>query len=228
MTGSSGWRPTVASAGVFQLSGVEMVGYVASVLVVLSLAMTSVVRLRILSLAGGITFVVYGALIDSAPIVITNGAIAAINVWFLRKEFGAASGHGVDLGASRIRPDSPFLVDFVRYHLNDIHRFQPDFQHPSEVAAADDVFALLLTRDAAPAGLILGRRDDGCLVVDLDYVLAPYRDSRLGRWLYGRGADVFRNAGFTSLRAHARTDTHRHYLERVGFSATGDHHTLNL
>ena len=66
----------------------ELVGYLASALVVTSLAMTSVVRLRMISLAGSITFTVYGALIGSVPIIITNSSIACLNVWFLSRELG--------------------------------------------------------------------------------------------------------------------------------------------
>lgn len=197
----------------FELNGVELVGYLASTLVVLSLAMTSVVRLRVVSLCGSATFFVYGALIESVPILITNGSIAMINIWFLRREFASGGPHGRDLGVSRIRPDSPFLADFVAFHLVDIHRFQPDFHLP----AGDDVVALLLNRDGLPAGLLIGRRNGHALTIDLDYVLGPYRDSRLGNWLYGPGADIFRNDGITSLRSAGTTDTHRKYLERVGF-----------
>ncbi len=197
----------------FELSGVELVGYLASALVVLSLTMTSVVRLRIVSLCGSLTFFVYGALIESAPIMITNGSIAVINVWFLRREFASGGPHGPDLGVSRIRPDSPFLADFVAFHLVDIHRFQPDFHLPT----GDDVVTLLLNRDGLPAGLLIGRRRGSTLTVDLDYVLGPYRDSRIGRWLYGPGADVFRSDGIDQLRSAGTTDTHRKYLERVGF-----------
>ena len=198
---------------VFELNGVEVVGYVASALVVLSLTMTSVVRLRFISLAGSSTFFVYGLLIDSIPIMITNGSIAMINVWFLRKEFASGTTSGRDLGVSHIRPDSPFLADFVAFHMIDIHRFQPDFRLPT----GDDVVTLLLTRDGLPAGLLIGRRDGSTLTIDLDYVLGPYRDSRLGRWLYGQGAAVFRADGITELRSAGTTDTHRKYLERVGF-----------
>jgi len=201
---------------VFELNGAELIGYLASTLVVVSLAMTSVVRLRIISLLGSITFVVYGALIGSAPIVITNALIAGINTWYLRKEFASGSAGGVGLGVSHIRPDSPFLADFVAFHLIDIHRFQPDFRLP----AGDDVVTLLLNRDGLPAGLLIGRRSGSTLTIDLDYVLGPYRDSRLGRWLYGQGADVFRADGIDQLRSAGTTDTHRKYLERVGFRAT--------
>jgi hypothetical protein len=198
---------------VFELSGVELIGYTASALVVLSLTMTSVVRLRMVSLCGSVTFFVYGALIDSVPIMITNGSIAIINVWFLRREFASGGPHGRDLGVSHIRPDSPFLADFVAFHLIDIHRFQPDFHLPE----GDDVVTLLLNRDGLPAGLLIGRRHGSTLTIDLDYVLGPYRDSRLGRWLYGPGAAVFRADGITELRSAGTTDTHRKYLERVGF-----------
>ncbi len=200
----------------FELSGVELVGYVASALVVLSLTMTSVVRLRMVSLCGSIIFFVYGALIESIPIMITNSSIAVINVWFLRKEFASGGPHGRDLGVSRIRPDSPFLADFVAFHLADIHRFQPDFHLP----AGNDIVTWLLNRDGLPAGLLIGRRQGSTLTIDLDYVLGPYRDSRLGQWLYGPGADVFRADGIAELRSAGTTDTHRKYLERIGFRAS--------
>jgi hypothetical protein len=201
---------------VFELNGAELVGYLASALVVVSLTMTSVVRLRIISLVGSITFVVYGTLIGSTPIVITNALIAVINVWFLRREFASGTTSGRDLGVSHIRPDSPFLADFIAFHLSDIHRFQPDFRVPT----GEDVVTLLLNRDGLPAGLLIGRRSGSTLTIDLDYVLGAYRDSRLGRWLYGRGAEVFRADGIDRLRSAGTTDTHRKYLERVGFRAS--------
>lgn len=197
----------------FELTPTALIGYLASALVVTSLTMTSVVRLRFFSLLGSITFLVYGLLLASAPIVITNVAIMVINVWFLRKEFASGAAGGVELGASHIRPDSPYLHDFVAFHLADIHRFQPDFQLPT----GDDVTSWLLTRDGLPAGLLIGRRTDASLMIDLDYVLGPYRDSRLGRWLFGRGANTFRSDGITTVRSAGSTDTHRKYLERMGF-----------
>jgi hypothetical protein len=195
------------------LSGPELVGYLGSALVVTSLTMTSVVRLRLISLVGSATFFVYGLLIGSPPIIITNVAIAFINVWFLRKEFAGGSEHGIDLGVSHIRADSPFLHDFVIFHLEDIHEFQPDFAIPQ----GNDAVALLLTRDGLPAGLVMGRRAGTTLRIDLDYVLGLYRDSRLGHWLYGDGAEFFRADGYTTLVSSASTDAHRKYVESVGF-----------
>lgn len=191
-----------------EFSGQELVGYLASALVVTSLAMTSVVRLRMISLTGSITFVVYGVLIESVPIMITNASIAVINTWFLSRELGGRR----DLGAVVVPPDSPFLLDFLAHHASDIATFQPEY----DIDAPFD-FAVVLTRDGLPAGVVLGTREQDRLDIDLDYVLKTYRDSRLGSWLYGRGAGVFRSAGIAEVTSAAGRHTHPGYLERMGF-----------
>lgn len=191
--------------------GNEVVGYVASALVVLSLAMTSVVRLRTISLAGSVAFVAYGVLIDAVPIVVTNLAIAVLNVWFLTRELGGRR----DLGAVIVPADSPFLADFLKHHDRDIRRFQPDVELPPP--ADDATFALVLTRDGLPAGAVLGRREETTLHLQLDYVLKAYRDSRLGRWLFGPGASVLRHAGIDRVTSTSGGEVHRGYLQRVGF-----------
>lgn len=190
---------------------VELVGYLASALVVVSLAMTSVVRLRIVSFAGSVVFVVYGALLPSVPIIITNAAVAALNVWFLRKEFAPNR----DLGAVPIAADAPFLLDFLRSHTSDIRVFHPDFDAPQ---VGD--FALVLTRDGLPAGALVGTPDDGTLRLDLDYVMHAYRDSRIGHWLYSGGTKVFTDAGFDRITARPSSDAARTYLLNVGFEST--------
>lgn len=186
----------------------ELVGYVASALVVTSLAMTSVVRLRMFSLAGSITFTTYGVLIGSVPIVITNASIACLNIWFLSRELSGRR----DLGAVIVPPDSPFLADFLASHSGEIETFQPAY----DPAAAPD-FALVLTRDGLPAGVVLGERAGSTLDISLDYVMRAYRDSRLGRWLYGDGARVFRAAGIDTVTTTGGNEAHRNYLARVGF-----------
>src|SRR5690606_8525274 len=88
---------------------VEGVGYLASLLVVLSLAQTRVLWLRLLSLSGSVVFTTYGLLIDSWPLVITNSVIVILNLYFLwriqtgREEFSLLE----------LAPDSPYLIRFL-------------------------------------------------------------------------------------------------------------------
>lgn len=190
-----------------------MIGYVASALVVVSLSMRSVVRLRIISLIGSVTFVAYGALIGSIPVIITNLAVAFINIWYLRHEF---SEHR-DLAAVRMQPDNAFLVDLLRARERDIKASQPKF-----AGLTDDSFVLLLTRDGLPAGVFAGRPQGSTLQVDLDYVTPPHRDDRLGTWLYGPGSKVLTQEGFDTLVAHPGTALHRNYLRTMGYQDEAD------
>lgn len=182
--------------------------------------MASVVRLRLISLVGSVVFVVYGGLIDSVPLIVTNIAIAGINVWFLWAELGGRR----DLGVVRVPHDSPFLLDFLHHHLADIRDFQPDFD--GDIHESD--LCLVLTRDGLPAGVVTGRVDGDDLCLELDYVLRAYRDSRLGQWLYGEGATVLRSAGVSRVIAEKGSEVHRQYLDRVGFERIDGRYVLDV
>lgn len=187
---------------------IETIGYLASALVVISLAMSSVVRLRIASAIGSLLFIIYGALLPSIPLIITNLATLGLNLWYLRREFSPRS----NLGAVPIDPDQPFLVDFLRSHADDIQHTQPDFTD-----SRPDDFVLLLTRDGLPAGAVVGEPDGSTLRLRLDYVMHAYRDTLLGSWLYTKGKRAFTDAGFTRVVAAPATHSHAKYLRRVGF-----------
>lgn len=62
----------------------EIVGYLASLVVLLSFLMKDVVKLRMVNIVGCLLFVAYGVFLGfSIPIIATNIAIATINVVFL-------------------------------------------------------------------------------------------------------------------------------------------------
>lgn len=201
------------------MSWVEVVGYVASALVVVSLAMRSVVRLRFISLAGSLVFVVYALLIGAIPVLLTNAAVALLNVWFLRKEFTAAT----PVQAVPIEPDAPFLRDFLDAHAPDIAHSQPEYS-PSDA----DTFVRLLTREGLPAGVLIGEPAGTELLVKLDYVTPAFRDSQVARWLFGPGRPTFTAAGFRRLVAHGHTPVHRTYLEAMGFHREASAWVLDL
>ncbi|MCG6280184.1 YgjV family protein [Vibrio diabolicus] len=64
---------------------VEILGYAASIMVAISLTMKDIVKLRILNFIGCALFTAYGLMIDSWPVVFTNGFIACVNIYFLAK-----------------------------------------------------------------------------------------------------------------------------------------------
>lgn len=68
------------------INSTEVVGYLASLIVLISFLMKSMKTLRIINTIGCVLFVAYGILLNfSIPIIITNVAIVAINIYYLLK-----------------------------------------------------------------------------------------------------------------------------------------------
>lgn len=69
----------------FGINIVEWIGYLASILIVISLMMTNIIKLRIINSVGCIVFVIYGLLVKSYPVALSNLAIVLINLYNLYK-----------------------------------------------------------------------------------------------------------------------------------------------
>lgn len=76
-----------------EFSLTELIGYFASLGVLVSFFMKDIRRLRVINTIGCILFVAYGIMLHySIPIIITNVAITAVNLYylFLKKKDNAA------------------------------------------------------------------------------------------------------------------------------------------
>jgi hypothetical protein len=66
---------------------IEVIGYIATFLVMMSFVMKDVTRLRLINALGCIAWIVYGAMLESNPVIITNVGILAINGGHLLRTF---------------------------------------------------------------------------------------------------------------------------------------------
>ena len=202
------------------MNGVELLGYVASVLVAISLLMSSILKLRVINLVGAICFTGYGLLIEAYPVAAVNFVIVLINVYRLHEIFTAREFFRL----LEVRPDSPYLEEFLRFHAGDIRRFVPGF---AGIPGADVVFFVL--RNMVPAGLFLGRQaDDGVLAVDLDYVIPGYRDFKVADFVFRENASRLRERGVRAVTSPPGNPEHEAYLQRVGFRRDGGAYRLDL
>jgi uncharacterized protein with PQ loop repeat len=62
---------------------VEWVGYAAMVTLMVSFLMKDIKNLRYINTVGCILFVVYGFMLDSYPVIITNAFISLVNLYYL-------------------------------------------------------------------------------------------------------------------------------------------------
>lgn len=189
---------------------VETVGYLGSALVVLSVTRTSILKLRLLGLAGSLVFLGYGALIRSLPVVLTNLAIIGLHLHFL----GRLRSHRREyFRLIEVDADSRYLIEFLDFHHADIQLFQPGFSYrPS----ADQVRAFVL-RDMIPAGVLIGSVLPGRVFrVELDFVIPRYRDLKVARFLFTRSR-LFDDHDIDLIVAPRGSEAHNRYLTDVGF-----------
>jgi hypothetical protein len=196
---------------------VEIVGYFASALIVLSITQTSILRLRILGLAGSLTFLVYSIVIGAYPIAVVNVVAAAIHIWYLRQLLRRTDEVFRIL---HVVPDSSYLIDFLDFYRGEIQgRFQPEFRY----SPSDAQVTAFVLRDMVPAGLLIGTpQHDGTFEVELDFVIPQYRDFKIGRFLYSEGSAALAGFAPSCVWATASNPDHAKYLHRMGFTACPD------
>lgn len=194
---------------------VQVLGYAASALIVAGLLMSSLLRLRLLGLAGAILFAMYGLLIGAVPVVVTNVTIVAVHVYHLQRILrDRAREEYFEVVPWRIT--GAYVPRFLRFWAEDIARFQPDFE-----GLRDEHLALIVLRDVVPVGLVLYRElGDGTAHIDLDYVTPAHRDQRAGTRFYATEA-LFAPHGIMRLRTRAQVEAHRRYIAAMGFMPAG-------
>lgn len=188
----------------------ELIGYVGSALVVISMLMTSVVRLRVINLVGSLIFTCYALLIRSYPTAAMNLFLVGINIWHLVRLLRTKKHY--DLIPTD--PKDGYLAYLLQTGMDDILTFFPEFSFSAEQTDT----AYLVSCDRNPAGMFLGRKtSDGGLEVLLDYTMPVYRDTSAGRFLHDRLAGE--GYGYVIFRGNA--PKHVNYMEKIGYRKNG-------
>lgn len=203
------------------MTPVDILGYVASVIIVISLLMKSVLRLRVIGLAGGVLFFIYGLLLQSVPIAGLNLVNVCINLYFITQMLTAKTYFKL----LEVDRNSSYLKSFLEFHQSDVARYFPNFEFRPE--RADLVYLIL--RDMLPVGLFMTERDaSGREVVKIDYVIPGYRDLRAGKFLYSELRQQLPPRGITTLYSVPGGDEHGAYLKRMGFVPQGGEGRIKL
>ncbi len=198
----------------------EFLGYAASALVVASLTMTSVLKLRILSMVGSTTFLVYGLMIDSIPVAITNGVIMVINLVYLYRLLS----HQARFDVVEVDAGSKFLQRYLEHNASDIEAVWPGYRYDPH----SEQLRLVVFRDMVPAGVFVASIEGTTARVEIDYAGRDYRDLKNARVLFGSGRGVLRDHRIERVVTRADTAVHRRFLERLGFAHDGDEYALDI
>ena len=196
------------------ISTVELIGYLGSILVAISLMMKSLVRLRLINLFGALFFTIYGILLKAYPVAALNGLIVGIDVYYLfqmwrQKDF---------FTFLEVSPKSEYLRAFVNFYKDDISAIIPGYTHQPD----ESLLCFFILRNMVPAGLFITRVQVEEAHIQLDYVIPNYRDFQVARFIFEDNAEFFVQRGIQRLVSESGSDFHKSYLEKMEFVKKGD------
>jgi len=198
------------------ISFLEWLGYLSSVIVAISLTMSSIIKLRWLNLIGGIAFSVYGFMIGSLPVGFLNSFIMCVNIYYLYKIYSKKEAFKL----LNVNLSDSYLNYYLDFYKNEIKQFFPAFTSLNLQNENKNTLVYNLLRDEAIAGVFIGIKENSTLTVILDFVSAPYRDLKPGDFLYHKNKQFFIDNDITRIEISSDNKQHISYLEKMNFKLT--------
>lgn len=195
----------------------EIIGYIGSALVVISMLMSSIYRLRIINTIGSIISCIYALLVGAMPLALMNACLIVINLYNLYKLRRTSKPYDLAICSA-----GDGLVQYLlNYYKDDIHKIFPEFD--AEKAKDDTAYVVLC--DGSPVGMLLGKQTERYLDISLDYAAPAFRDMSIGNYLYSRLPE----SNINRVRfSNTITDTHRDYLQKMGYKEEGNTWVLKV
>ena len=185
---------------------IELIGYLGSLLVVVSMLMTSVVKLRIINTVGSAIFTGYALVIHSYPTAAMNACLIVINMYNLFRLYKNARSYAI----LRLSPSDGFVRFFLDKHEADMKHFFPVV---NKNLLYD--YTCLVCHNNNPVGIFLAKTEaDGTLNISIDYTIPAYRDCSVGKYLYTWLA----HEQIPRLTIDKASAGHVAYLKKMGFS----------
>jgi hypothetical protein len=188
----------------------EWIGYLASIVIAISMLMNSLQKLRWINLLGAVLFSIYGFIIGALPVGILNGFIVGIDIYYLSRMYAGNDYFRL----LEVRNDNKYLEAFLAFHHKDILRFFPEFNFKPEM----NKISILILKNMSVAGVILAHEyDEKTLMIGLDFVIPEYRDQKPGKFVYTENLFYFSKLGYEKLCTESQSKKHDKYMQKMGF-----------
>lgn len=189
----------------------DWIGYLGSLVVLISLLMSSIKKLRWINLVGAVIFAFYGFMISSIPTGFMNVGIAVIDIVFLVMMYKQKDYFRV----LPITGDTEYLQQFFKFYRNDIEQYQA-LDEESLYKAPVKFYVL---RNMTPASVFVADKyDEKTLEIKLDYAIPQYRDFKIGTYVYENQKEYFSDLGYSKFIMFSDKKDHIKYMKKMGFT----------
>jgi len=188
-----------------------IIGYVASVLLALSLLVNNDLKFRWLNMFGCLSFIIYGILITAFPIILTNSILLLINAYYLIKTY--STKENFDL--LEFTPGDKIITKFLQFYSKDIESYFPAYK----LSGNDNDIRFVTLRDMVIANIFVAELSaEGVAYVKINYTVPKYRDYKVGTFIFQKENSFLLGKGITKVVYNIVTNKeHAAFLKKMGF-----------
>jgi len=194
------------------LSTVEIIGYIGSLLWLLSLTVSNTYKLRFFNLMGASIFSFYGYLSGAYPVFIVNGMIAMLDIYHLYR----LSSHERYFNLLEIPADnSSFVHTFLHYYRKSIQKYYPDFN----TLSLGNCYAIFTMQNLVPVGITLYEvKSPGIINIKLDFMALKYKELKGVASIYANYRQQLKEKGFREVNIRVANSQYKEYLRSLGYN----------
>ncbi|MDD6043103.1 MAG: YgjV family protein [Eubacteriaceae bacterium] len=186
---------------------IEIFGYIGSALVVVSMLMASIVKLRVVNMVGSVVSGIYALIVGAVPLCLMNGCLIIINLVSLYKLLKTRKSYDLVDGEA----DDALVEYFLRRYESDIKAYFPEFKREDACGKR----AFIVCCDGNLAAVLIGEEEEGAVDILVDYSTPAYRDCSAGHFLYSKLPERSINKLICGLNI---SPEHSSYLRKMGFA----------
>lgn len=197
-------------------------GYLASLFLIIALLVNGDIKFRIYNILGTISFIIYGIIFSAWPVLLTNGILFCINIYYLQKLYA----HNEDFEFIEFNGDEKLAIKFLSFYAADIRSYFPHFNE----AEVKGNLNFVVLRDLVIATIFSAQiQENGDAVVVLNYTIKKYRDYKVGKFLFEKEGKLLLAKGVKRIVYRTvHNNSHVKYLSVCGFKKEGSSYIKTL
>jgi hypothetical protein len=187
-------------------------GYLASLCLILALIINNDLKFRWLNTFGNIAFIIYAILLGTIPVLLTNGILLFINIFYLVKIYRRKENFDL----LEFKGDEKLAQKFMEYYEKDMTHYFPRFRKE----ALQHNLNFVVTRDLVIANMFSASLSpNGDAFVELNYTLQKFRDYKVGSFIFDKENDFLLSKGIKRI-VYTQVDNKNHldFLKVMGFT----------
>ena len=187
----------------------DLIGYIASFIILVSLTMKSILKLRWINAFGSFLFVIFAFFIGSTPTMVMNIGIIVIDLYFVYK----LTKNKADYHLIKAEKESAYLSFFYKNHQDEIETI-----FGSEALSLADSCSYFVCNGEV-AGLFAWKdvNQTECHIL-IDFVTTRFRDTKIGQFFFNKQLALFKEKGYVKLLTKSTGKAHKKYLATIDFT----------